>query len=85
MCLPSVQVYVGAGHTDRLSLTGNFDGTGDQTVLVNNTIGGPDGFLGIISMAAFSSVVLGNNVTVVDSFSNRATRGLSHAQTGRYS
>jgi hypothetical protein len=54
---------------DRLTLVGNFDGTGDQTVLAYNTMGGPDGFLGIIGMAPFSSVVFGNNSTDVDAFS----------------
>lgn len=55
----------GAG---RLTLIGNFDGTGDQTILVNNTIGGRDGFLGIVGTAEFSSVVFSNNTTTVDSF-----------------
>jgi hypothetical protein len=56
-------------NTDRLTLIGNFDGTGEQTILVNNTIGGPDGFLGIVGMAEFSSVVFSNNTTTVDGFS----------------
>lgn len=56
-------------NVDSLTLTGNFDGMGNQTIIVNNTIGGPDGFLGVVGMAKFSSVVFGNNLTVVDSFS----------------
>ncbi|GCA78186.1 PEP-CTERM sorting domain-containing protein [Microcystis aeruginosa] len=51
-----------------LNLTGNFDGTGNQTLLVNDSIGGPDGFLGIIGNANFSSIVFGNNTTFFDSF-----------------
>ena len=35
---------------------------------MNNSIGGPDGFLGIIGNANFSSIVFGNNTTDVDSF-----------------
>jgi hypothetical protein len=53
---------------DELTLTGNFDGTGDQTISINTAIGGPDGFLGIVGMAEFSSVVFSNNTTDVDSF-----------------
>ena len=56
-------------NTGRLTLIGNFDGTGNQTILVNNTIGGRDGFLGIVGTAEFSSVVFSNNTTTVDSFS----------------
>ncbi|WP_430015017.1 PEP-CTERM sorting domain-containing protein [Microcystis protocystis FBCC-A270] len=55
-------------NTDRLTLIGNFDGTGNQTILVNNTIGGRDGFLGIVGTAEFSSVVFSNNTTTVDGF-----------------
>ncbi len=55
-------------NTDRLTLIGNFDGTGNQTLVINNTIGGPDGFLGIVGTAEFSSVVFSNNTTTVDSF-----------------
>ncbi len=51
-------------NTGRLTLIGNFDGTGNQTILVNNTIGGPDGFLGIVGTAEFSSVVLALLVSV---------------------
>ncbi len=47
-----------------LNLTGNFDGTGNQTLLVNNSIGGANGFLGIIGNANFSSIVFGNNTTL---------------------
>jgi len=54
---------------DELTLTGNFDGTGDQTISINPTIGGENGFLGIIGTAEFSSVIFANNTTDVDSFS----------------
>ncbi|MFN7553705.1 MAG: PEP-CTERM sorting domain-containing protein [Microcystis sp.] len=54
---------------DELTLTGNFDGTGDQTISINPTIGGENGFLGIIGTAEFSSVIFANNTTAVDSFS----------------
>jgi len=60
--------FISAG-LDRLTLIGNFDGTGDQTIVVYNTIGGPDGFLGVVGTAKFDSVVFGNNLTIVDSFS----------------
>lgn len=71
---PSIHVFAfGADffstNLDRLTLAGNFDGAGDQTIVVYNTIGGPDGFLGVVGMANFSSVVFGNNLDVVDSFS----------------
>jgi hypothetical protein len=56
---------------DGLTLTGNFDGTGNQTLIVNNTIGGEDGFLGIIGNANFSSIIFGNNTIQVDFFSIR--------------
>ncbi|GEA27622.1 hypothetical protein MiAbW_02189 [Microcystis aeruginosa NIES-4325] len=51
-----------------LNLTGNFDGTGNQTLLVNDSIGGENGFLGIIGNANFSSIVFGNNITTTDTF-----------------
>ncbi|MFM7475313.1 MAG: PEP-CTERM sorting domain-containing protein, partial [Microcystis aeruginosa] len=54
---------------DVLTVTGNFDGTGDQTISINPTIGGENGFLGIIGTAEFSSVIFANNTTGVDSFS----------------
>ncbi|MFM7394031.1 MAG: hypothetical protein ACKO22_06635 [Cyanobium sp.] len=56
-------------NTDRLTLNGDFDGTGIETILVNNTIGGSDGFLGVVGMADFSSIFFSNNTTVVDAFS----------------
>ncbi|CAO5040648.1 PEP-CTERM sorting domain-containing protein [Microcystis aeruginosa] len=69
---PSPVFAFGADFTgtnpDRLNLTGNFDGTGNQTLLVNNSIGGANGFLGIIGNANFSSIVFGNNTTNADSF-----------------
>ena len=60
--------FISAGE-NRLNLTGNFDGTGDQTIVVNNTIGGPDGFLGVVGMAKFDSIIFSNASTTVDSFS----------------
>jgi hypothetical protein len=54
---------------DDLTLTGNFDGTGNQTISINTAIGGEDGFLGVVGMAEFDSVVFGNNTTTVDGFS----------------
>ncbi|MFO1429266.1 MAG: PEP-CTERM sorting domain-containing protein [Candidatus Competibacteraceae bacterium] len=57
-----------SANLDRLTLTGNFDGTGDQSILVNNTIGGPDGFLGVIGTAKFSSIVFSSANSVLDSF-----------------
>ena len=56
-------------NVDGLTLIGNFDGAGNQTILVNNTIGGPDGFLGVIGMAKFDSIVFSNATTNVDAFS----------------
>jgi hypothetical protein len=53
---------------NRLNLTGNFDGTGNQTLLVNNSIGGTNGFLGVIGNANFSSIVFGNNTASPDAF-----------------
>jgi hypothetical protein len=60
--------FISAGE-DRLTLTGNFDGTGDQTLNVFNAIGGGTGFLGIVGTAEFDSVVFGNNLEIVDGFS----------------
>ncbi|GBF79655.1 PEP-CTERM sorting domain-containing protein [Aphanothece sacrum] len=51
-----------------LTLTGNFDGTGDQTLSVFAEIGGGTGFLGIVGMTKFDSVVFGNNSDIVDGF-----------------
>ncbi len=51
-----------------LTLTGNFDGTGDVTLTVFDEIGGEDGFLGIVGEANFSSIVFGNNTTSADVF-----------------
>ncbi len=58
-----------SANLDSLTLIGNFDGAGDQTILVNNTIGGPSGFLGVVGTANLSSIVFGNASTTVDSFS----------------
>ncbi|WP_013325153.1 PEP-CTERM sorting domain-containing protein [Gloeothece verrucosa] len=52
----------------RLTLSGDFDGTGVQTLLVNNTIGARDGFLGVIGTSSFNSVVFSSNSTFVDGF-----------------
>jgi hypothetical protein len=52
----------------RLSLSGDFDGLGLQTLLVNDFIGGPDGFLGVIGTVPFTRVTFGNPTTTVDGF-----------------
>jgi len=45
---------------DLLTLSGDFDGTGTQTVSFNTQLGSPgDGFLGIIGNASFSSITFG--------------------------
>jgi|688.fasta_scaffold69590_3 hypothetical protein len=62
--------FIGAGtNPDRLALVGNFDGTGDQTFLINSQIGGANGFFGIVGTANFNSVVFTNSQTDVDAFS----------------
>ena len=60
--------FIGAG-TNRLALVGNFDGTGDQTFLINSQIGGQNGFFGIVGTANFNSVIFTNSQTAVDAFS----------------
>lgn len=60
--------FISAG-SDRLTLNGNFDGTGIQSILVNNTIGGGNGFLGIVGTAKFDSIYFGNDLDIVDGFS----------------
>jgi hypothetical protein len=60
--------FIGAG-TNRLSLSGDFDGTGLQSLIVNSTLGKSDGFLGVIGTTSFTSIILGNSLTQVDSFS----------------
>lgn len=60
--------FIGAGG-GRLTLNGDFDGTGLQSLTVNATIGGADGFLGVIGSTTFTSVVLSNPSTQVDAFS----------------
>ncbi|MEB3335588.1 MAG: PEP-CTERM sorting domain-containing protein [Cyanobacteriota bacterium] len=52
-----------------LTLNGDFDGLGVQSILVNDSIGGSNGFLGVIGTAPFSSVSFSNATTTVDSFS----------------
>ena len=62
--------FIGAGtNPDRLALVGNFDGTGDQTFLINSQIGGQNGFFGIVGTANFNSVIFTNSQTAVDAFS----------------
>jgi hypothetical protein len=53
---------------NRLNISGNFDGTGNETILVNNTIGGPDGFLGIVGLANFNPIIFGNSTNTADGF-----------------
>jgi hypothetical protein len=60
--------FIGAG-AGRLSLLGDFDGTGLQSLIVNATIASPNGFLGVIGTTPFTSIILGNPLTDVDSFS----------------
>lgn len=60
--------FLGASD-NRLSLAGDFDGTGLQTLSVNALIGGQNGFLGVIGTVPFSNVIFGNPLTQVDSFS----------------
>ena len=70
---PFYQTAFGADFTSTnsngLTLIGNFDGTGDQTIIVNNTIGGEDGFLGVVGGAPFDSIILSNASTILDEFS----------------
>lgn len=59
--------FIGAG-AGRLTLEGDFDGTGVQSLSVNNMIGGPNGFLGVIGTAPLTSVTFGNPQTTLDGF-----------------
>jgi hypothetical protein len=59
--------FIGAG-SNRLSLGGDFDGTGLQTLTVNTALSGSNGFLGVIGTVPFSNVILGNPLAQVDSF-----------------
>jgi hypothetical protein len=59
--------FIGAG-SNRLSLGGDFDGTGLQTLTVNTALGGQNGFLGVIGTVPFSNVTFGNPLAQVDSF-----------------
>jgi hypothetical protein len=52
----------------RLQISADFDGTGLQTFLVNNTIGGIDGFLGFISTGTFSQVIFSDASSTPDAF-----------------
>jgi hypothetical protein len=52
----------------RLTLTGNFDGTGDQTLIVFTTIGGSDGFLGVLGNSQFNTISFGNANTTTYQF-----------------
>jgi hypothetical protein len=60
--------FIGAG-SNRLSLGGDFDGTGLQTLTVNTALGGQNGFLGVIGTVPFSKVIFGNPLQTVDAFS----------------
>ena len=60
--------FIGAG-SNRLSLGGDFDGTGLQTLTVNTALGGQNGFLGVIGTVPFSNVIFGNPLQTVDAFS----------------
>lgn len=51
-----------------LTLTGNFDGTGNQTFGVGSKIGARDGFFGVIGDIDFASIVFGNGGSSVDAF-----------------
>jgi hypothetical protein len=55
--------------TNRLSLNGDFDGSGLQSLIVHTTIGGSNGFLGVIGTTSFTSIILVNPLTQIDSFS----------------
>jgi hypothetical protein len=59
--------FIGAG-SNRLSVGGDFDGTGLQTLTVNTALGGQNGFLGVIGTVPFSNVTFGNPLAQVDSF-----------------
>ena len=49
-----------AGAGDGLTVTGDFDGVGDETVSFFDHLGSPgSGFLGVVGTAAFSSIVFG--------------------------
>lgn len=52
----------------RLSLSGDFDGTGTTTIQVYEALGGANGFLGVIGMAPFTRVTFGNPSETVDGF-----------------
>ncbi|MEG3437185.1 PEP-CTERM sorting domain-containing protein [Pannus brasiliensis CCIBt3594] len=58
-----------SANSNGLTLSGNFDGLGIQNILVNNTIGGANGFLGVIGTANFSSIFFSSGNGVVDGFS----------------
>jgi hypothetical protein len=60
--------FIGAS-SNRLSLGGDFDGTGLQTLTVNTALGGQNGFLGVIGTVPFSKVIFGNPLQTVDAFS----------------
>ncbi|GET40734.1 hypothetical protein MiSe_55450 [Microseira wollei NIES-4236] len=51
-----------------LTLTGNFDGTGNQTFGVGTAIGANTGFFGVIGNIDFGSIVFGNGGSSVDAF-----------------
>lgn len=55
-------------NANRLTLNVDLDGSGNQSFVVNNTIGGADGFFGVISTGNFSSVFF-NSPSGIDVFS----------------
>lgn len=50
---------------DGLTVTGNFDGTGDQTISLASLFG-DSGFLGVVGLAPFSSIVLSDAALSAD-------------------
>lgn len=66
-------------NVDGLTLIGDFDGSGSEPVLVANTIGGPDGFLGIVGLADFDVLSFGINSTGLDFFNLDDASFASHA------
>jgi hypothetical protein len=53
----------------RLTLEGDFDGTGIQSLTVYSALGNTGtGFLGVVGNANFDSIIFSNNITTVDGF-----------------
>lgn len=60
--------FISAG-ADRLTLEGDFDGAGVQSLTVFTALGNTGtGFLGVVGDANFDSIVFSNNITTVDGF-----------------